>query len=110
MTPTAKAALRNQLKIASRVLLVLGMVCGLFMFRSVATYLHDNPTDAVPSDGRIYPLDQKGHIVYLNQAENEKVRRWQAGFAGFWLAGFACSAGMFFTRDKSQPMAQSWYQ
>jgi hypothetical protein len=110
MTPTAQAALRNQLKIASRVLLVLGMVCGLFAFRSVATYLHDNPSDPAPSEGRIYPLDQKGHVVYLNQSENEEIRLWQAGFVGFWLAGFACSAGMFYTRDKSQPMARSWFQ
>jgi hypothetical protein len=102
--------LRNQLKIAALVLAVLGMVCLLFVFRSEAKYLHEAPTDPVPNEGRIYPLDEKGHIVYLNQSENKEVGRLRAGFAGFWLAGFACSAGMFFTRDKSQPMARSWNQ
>jgi|ERR1017187_8873684 hypothetical protein len=110
MTPTTQAALRSQLKIASRVLFVLGMVCLLFVFRSDAKYLHDNPTDPVPSEGRIYPLDEKGHVVYLSQSESKVVGLWRAGFAGSWLAGFACSTGIFFTRDKSQPMVRSWYQ
>jgi hypothetical protein len=110
MTPATQAVLRSQLKNASRVLLVLGMACGLFALRSEAKYLHDNPTDPVPNKGRIYPLDEKGHIVYLNHSENREVGLWRAGFGGLWLAGLACSAGMFFKRDKSQPMVRSWYQ
>jgi hypothetical protein len=98
------------MKITARVLAVLGMACALFAMRLEAKYLHENPPGPIPSDGRIHPLDEKGHIVYLNQSENKEVSLLRAGFAGFWLAGFACSAGMFFTRDKSQPLVRSWYQ
>jgi len=97
-----------RLKLSAQILAVIGGLIWLFsMFHVEGRYFGAAPRDPQSSEGRIYPLHERGTIAYLTQSENQKVHFWRIAFVACWLGGLTCSLGAFLTRDKSQPIIRT---
>ena len=72
---------------------VQGVLYGLmFLFLALLFWLNSHYFSTCPrvpdfQSGRIYPLDNRGTIVYLTKSENSKMLAAEGLFFGMWLSG-----------------------
>jgi hypothetical protein len=74
---------------AGRVIVIVGMIAFFGSLALSMRYQKTLPTESDPDEGRIYPMDDHGHIVFLNTDEN---RQFHSLLWGGWLTVAAGSA------------------